>query len=354
LKIIEGHHNIINNPHIRCSAIDALSLVNRDIISVKKMGTINVYIPLLKFMKDIDYNKWMDQIYVLKFTDQILQIFRRFNVFNKTDYVFENIDTTISILIKYANSVADELYDILETGVDNNKMSNTIITILNSIIAIINKKISVHKISSDISMQINITYFKIIKFLTKCKTLYTNNISNDMSIIDMFKFHNLHKLWNTTIKTSINELYQCIIMTFVLLIHNSNINVSEIDLPLLKGLVYIENIKPECSAKIIDFITSPVFLHYIKILDNMDELSDQVIDPIFTVPIVEPFMLPDDPTIYDKDHILIAIRDTEKSPITRAKMLVKDVLEYNQKEDIVKKIQDFKTIHSEYFSLLNL
>ena len=80
---------------------------------------------------------------------------------------------------------------------------------------------------------------------------------------------------------------------------------------------------------------------------HLNELSDEFLDPITCLPIIEPILLPDmksvgDDIFFDKSTILKHLLIKEENPYTRESLTKEQLLEYNSRPDIVEKIENYK------------
>lgn len=81
--------------------------------------------------------------------------------------------------------------------------------------------------------------------------------------------------------------------------------------------------------------------YIIKIKFNDDDVPSEFMDPIFSVEIKDPLMLPKRDEIYDKSFMLFNIRQNKNNPITREPLTIQDVIEYNEQPDIKEKLNEF-------------
>lgn len=94
--------------------------------------------------------------------------------------------------------------------------------------------------------------------------------------------------------------------------------------------------------------------NYIKIIDNgilckhaeqeqyNEDIPEKFLDPIQYTVLVTPIELPDTETIMEKSIILNHLIFNETNPFNGLKLTRKDLIEYNNKDDVMKRINDFK------------
>jgi hypothetical protein len=202
------------------------------------------------------------------------------------------------------------------------------IDVVNRIVTLLLQYFVSNKIlTSDITLMINITCFKLDKFFDtiKARTPLVGEINN---IVKKIKCNMLRIFTN--------------------LIDNGIMNVASVDKGVLNKLV--AEIKFESTEKILNFLKSPEYVKYEINSENIFDLPDDLVDPIFSVPVRNPIMLPHNRDIYDMDYMFVNIRTSGQNPQTREKISVSDVISYNNTEDIISTIKEYKTKHSEYFS----
>ena len=94
------------------------------------------------------------------------------------------------------------------------------------------------------------------------------------------------------------------------------------------------------------------FLIKINVLKNKSNTSndfitictDEFIDNIFSIEIIEPIMIPNSNDFFEKSTMYLLIRETQKNPYTREELTIQNIIEYNMRDDIKNKINDFLII----------
>ena len=69
-------------------------------------------------------------------------------------------------------------------------------------------------------------------------------------------------------------------------------------------------------------------------IENNDKNNTILIDPIFSIEIVTPCMIPYSNELYEEITMKLLCRETQKNPITREKLTLDDLITYNNKENI--------------------
>jgi hypothetical protein len=75
---------------------------------------------------------------------------------------------------------------------------------------------------------------------------------------------------------------------------------------------------------------------------NLDELPEELLDPLLFTPITDPIMIPNVDLIFDKASIMMQIHSEKINPYTREYMDEEIIIEHNKKENINEKINEFK------------
>jgi hypothetical protein len=91
------------------------------------------------------------------------------------------------------------------------------------------------------------------------------------------------------------------------------------------------------------------FLIKINVLKNKSIISDdfitickdEFIDNIFSIEIIDPIMIPHSNDFFEKSTMYLLIRETQKNPYTREELTIQNIIEYNMRDDIKNKINDF-------------
>lgn len=78
------------------------------------------------------------------------------------------------------------------------------------------------------------------------------------------------------------------------------------------------------------------------------EIPDEFCDPLMACEIIEPIILPNTNTIMEKSVILRHLLNNLNNPFNREPLTLEELEEYNNKEDIKKKIQIFNTKKEEW------
>ena len=99
---------------------------------------------------------------------------------------------------------------------------------------------------------------------------------------------------------------------------------------------------------ILDWVSYDII---VEMLDTMEreiknslediEVPDEFLDPIMSTPIEEAVMLPENDIIMDLSVISTHLLSNKTNPFTRSLLTIEDLKEYNLREDIRKKVDDF-------------
>jgi hypothetical protein len=339
--VINGMNGKINNPHIRTSAISLLcdiSIARKDGLYSYYLGE-NVVYALINYLKDVKYSDWMNinedinhSHIIMKLLDACMTFLKceKINVSNIISPIDDN--TIVFVLLQKLGNTLDNVIELIESEdipifVKLAQLS-MFIDVVNRIVTLLLQYFVSNKIlTSDITLMINITCFKLDKFFDtiKARTPLVGEINN---IVKKIKCNMLRIFTN--------------------LIDNGIMNVASVDKGVLNKLV--AEIKFESTEKILNFLKSPEYVKYEINSENIFDLPDDLVDPIFSVPVRNPIMLPHNRDIYDMDYMFVNIRTSGQNPQTREKISVSDVISYNNTEDIISTIKEYKTKHSEYFS----
>ena len=80
----------------------------------------------------------------------------------------------------------------------------------------------------------------------------------------------------------------------------------------------------------------------IEKLEDEEDIPDEFLDPIMSVVIRDPIILPDTNTIMDLNVISTHLLSNKTNPFTRSPLTLEDLMEYNKKKEVVTKISEFK------------
>jgi hypothetical protein len=127
---------------------------------------------------------------------------------------------------------------------------------------------------------------------------------------------------------------------------------------MVSHVIVFENIKKMSPSngffdsqinKIIDMISDNTKAHD----ENEIEFTDEFLDSITYEPIIEPVMIPDIDCFFDRTTICVHLLNNNTNPLTRKTMTLKSFNEYNEKPDIIKKINEFKLKKQEFIKKKN-
>ena len=76
--------------------------------------------------------------------------------------------------------------------------------------------------------------------------------------------------------------------------------------------------------------------------EDDDNIPEELLDPIMGTLIENPVVLPNSDTVMEKDVIIRHLMNNEENPFTREALTVKELEEYNEKEEVQSFIVGFK------------
>jgi hypothetical protein len=320
-----------------------INLINSSYLNIHEK--FNLFIDITKILIDDKSN------YVpINYLDQMIYIFENIKfltwiTIDEKISVF-NILSKILLKIKKLNKLSDNInnYDTLLYHIlyFENECFNLLTNLLNMEIEfnIYNlMKESVYNFIAAINIFTEICdyYFDNIKDKYIKDLFYKNNL-NISVMLNYINDNNIYKLskFNTDI------LLKNIIISKLIIIykHCDNIDYPSIGLDYENLINYIEtkniNIFYDINTKI--NLLENKFNSY---NDNLDNLNQQYIDNIFNIEILDPIMLPNLNDFFEKTTLYLLIRETNKNPYTRESINLDELIEYNNRDDIKDKINNF-------------
>lgn len=345
LKVKDNQSNIeIFNPLFQ--KIVNLMYVNNDLINIHDKLTI--------FLKIASIFTIYDMINIpLNYVDTLLIFFKSvkfldWSTIDECIDIFNNISKMLLILDNKSilfNTKCDELlYEIL----------NYEDTLLKFVETYINK---------------NINY---ISYTSIKSILYDLiNIINVFSHIESNLINHMNNNYCYEKYSDVIYKFNILLNKFILLTSNKNINKFNIDLliryiMITKLIIFNNQIKLNLFTnvnieydEILNYYNKMNYIIAIDFIDNInnikkiydDELiliekyndiqNDYFIDKIFCVDIKNPYLLPKYDDFFERDLIRLTIRETNKSPLTREKITLSELDEYNNRDDIKLKLNKF-------------
>lgn len=320
-----------------------INLINSSYLNIHEK--FNLFIDITKILIDDKSN------YVpINYLDQMIYIFENIKfltwiTIDEKISVF-NILSKILLKIKKLNKLSDNVnnYDTLLYHIlyFENECFNLLTNLLNMEIEfnIYNlMKESVYNFIAAINIFTEICdyYFDNIKDKYIKDLFYKNNL-NISVMLNYINDNNIYKLskFNTDI------LLKNIIISKLIIIYK---HCNNIDYPLI-GLDY-ENLINYIETKNINIfydINTKINLlknKFNSYNDNLDNLNQQYIDNIFNIEILDPIMLPNLNDFFEKTTLYLLIREANKNPYTRESINLDELIEYNNRDDIKDKINNF-------------
>lgn len=276
------------------------------------------------FVTNIKFLSWStidEKILIIEYISKLLLKLKL-----KNKLYLDNYDNMLYNILYLETEIFNILKIILEANItysDYNLIKNTAYNIITSL---------------NIFNDIEFTYFDFCKENNKyyADLLHKNNLIMNTYLLyftdtskNIYKF-NINLIFNTIIINKFMTIYKNIDY------ESFPINSSEYE---ILEKYYIDN-------KINIFND---FLIKINILKNKSNTSnefitncnDEFIDNIFSIEIIDPIMIPQSTDFFEKSTMYLLIRESHQNPYTREELTIQNLLEYNMRDDIKNKINNF-------------
>jgi hypothetical protein len=366
-NIIAGLDNRITNPHIRFNAVKTYN----DILYYNTRFGIITKIPknmgfaVLKYLTDVKYISFLFSDEIFSHISDVFKILKKHfidqhkmspvDIFTFTD---DSYDFDLDKIIPAINETIDIISKSLEhtitayihnsTNMFNVIMSTKYLTLINNIIENMNIGINIiHKfITNDEYIKLIHDVQKENKYVISSHIIAGINLSYskyiDACLNDKFKINNLIK--NNVINRI--KYINIFIDMFKIFDHLAKNNV------LVETTLNIDALEKFIVKYKLDVTHLVEFIDHKK--DNLieNDLPDEFHDSIFMSVIKDPIMIPHSDDIHDKNSMLYYLSTTPVNPLTREKLNVDDVIEYNKNVEVVKKIKNFTDKKNKYLETL--
>jgi hypothetical protein len=347
LKVRENQFNIeIFNPlfeklvNLMYLNNDIINIHDKLIIFIKLSNIFIIYdminIPsnyvdtLLIFFKSVKFLDWSS-------FDECIDIFNYISkmllILDKNHILFNTkCDELLFEILNYEDNILKFVESYINKNI--NFISYTSIkTILYDLINIINV---FSQIESNLINHMNINYC----FASYSDVIYKFNIQIN-KFISLTSNKNINKfnidlLMRNTIITKFIIFYNQIKLNRFT---NYNIEYDEI-------LNYYNKINYVISVDFVENINNikKIYEDDLILTDKYNDIqNDYFIDKIFCIDIKNPYLLPKYDDFFERDLIRLTIRETNRNPLTREKITLTELDEYNNRDDIKLKLNKFIT-----------
>lgn len=357
-NIIAGLNGKIANPNTRYTAVkrytDILYYNTRYGILTKQPK--NIGFAVLKYITDVKYSTFLFSDEILSHVSDLFKILKKYFIdrtnissYDLFTFVDDDYDFDLDKIIPTINESIDTIgktleyaiasYTINSTNMFQAIMSNKYLLLINSIIDNMNIGLSLIKkfinnsdiikllhdvkkendyiFSSHTIAGINLIYSKYIDICLNDK--YKINVLINNNIISRTKYMNLF--------FEMIKIFEILAENKILI--DTNLNIDILEKYITHHKLNIEN------YNLVNFINHKK--------DELieDDLPEEFHDTIFMSVIKDPIMIPHSEDIHDKNSMLYYLSTNPINPLTREKLTVSDVVEYNKNKDILEKINEF-------------
>ena len=365
--------------------IDMFNLITKYIELYCKFEKItNYYIPnkceYCKLLLNIMTNEHINNHYKFESCKVLLDIF------DKSLYL--SIDSMYEKLIKYLSSVST-YYDWTDFLISQKHFEKTIDMIID-----LDALYSIGKIELDIesvndyiegflynicNISLN-NYDNFVKFCNKhASSLNTFDLKSDVSMIkyliktiniyDKFYIKGITKTYseldikyttmiiyilNTTLNAEHNiynffktphiccELIDCIFESMYMHIDRHKTEFSEFKETIINKIDNYSSISNYKKNKIINSLNQKTIKY---------DLSSEFLDPLLSIPIEHPMKIPNVNEIFDQSSIVTYVKNNNKNPYTRELFSYNELIEYNNRPEIVDELKQFSERKKNYDSM---
>jgi hypothetical protein len=324
--IVNKYGKIQVNKHYRTDAVKIMLLI------IKKQGYANFenYCDdLLLFINEVDYFADTSYIEMFSFHKEIVRtLMISIKDVKIDDKILSNILFKLLTRCGESFSVIDEILNQFPNGrripYELNGICCEIIGVINMTLYLYSEVFKVNKITNSYQELDREFAMLVSKITDECQ-------------LDHVNIH--HKLKQPLLaKNLIDAVIDCIII-----VKNTSI------------LTYIT----ECKDKLVKLINDPTFMIHeskrdeiLKILSecksDVIEYPDEFLDPLLCIPIKLPVMIPDIEDIFDRTTIVTRIKTDPINPYTRKPLTEEIFEEYNKKDEIKIKTNNFMEKFNEW------
>jgi hypothetical protein len=344
MSVIFGLNSKLRNPHIRFSAVTLLGHIwkeskyfNSDIVTPK-----NIQFALLKYITDIKFFDW-----------------------TSPDKAIYHIDTINSILITVHKNLGDEFFVIHDDLIIKPYITPELI------IKLIDNATYIFQVIEDIGNLDTLTLTQIRESIAKLYFTFSNIIDIILILMTGIKVQELflnkdNKFITTDLLVGINMFLMKFFLIFSSgkhVIYTKAHIASEVSVTIGKlmdilyylienKLILLDNLDKNAILYLINSTKLNIPLEHINIIkeffstspninNNIDNLPEQLIDPIFMIPITNPIILPNTDGFYDKNNMMYYLRLAPVNPMTREPLKPEDLENYNNTDYIKEKLKEF-------------
>jgi len=281
---------------------------------------------MIYIFENIKFLTWMTIDEKISLFNILSKILLKIKKLNKLSDNINNCDTLLYHILYFENECFNLLTNLLNMEIEFNIYNLMKESIYNFITAI------------NIFTEITNYYFDNIKDKYIKDLFYKNNLNISVMLNYMNETNNLYKLY----KFNTDILLKNILISKLIIIYK---HCDDFDYPFI-GLDY-ENLINYIETKNINIfydINTKINLlknKFNSYNDNLDNLNQEYIDNIFNIEILDPIMLPNLNDFFEKTTLYLLIRETNKNPYTRESINLDELIEYNSRDDIKDKINNF-------------
>lgn len=355
-NIIAGLDGKITNPNTRYTAVkrytDILYYNARYGILTKQPK--NIGFAVLKYITDVKYSTFLFSDEILSHVSDLFKILKKYFIdrtnispydlftFVDDDYDFD-LDKIIPALNESIDTIGKTLeyaiasYTLNSTNMFQAIMSNKYLVLINSIIDNINIGLSlikkfmnnsdIIKLLHDIKKENN--YIFSSHTIAGINLIYSKYI--DICLNDKYKI-NLLINNNIISETKYMNIFFEMIKIFEMLADNKILIDTNLNIDILEKYIVHYKLSVENLVNFIDHKKDELI---------EDDLPEEFHDTIFMSVIKDPIMIPHSEDIHDKNSMLYYLSTNPINPLTREKLTVADVVEYNKNKDVLEKINEF-------------
>jgi len=339
--IING--NYTNNPHIRFQYANLLMQMERSTDDLSKHSFTN----MIKYYNEVDYNNWTSVDISIKHTISLIDTLLNYNTLCNYSYNIKNelertfIFKICSTGISSINKIEDILNQINEL-VKKYKMN----------IANLNKNMTYKSIIQSASKYVvpyiieNQIIVKLMDYITSIKNMpqeILNEIvsyyTNGIKITNNMHYKKIKELYKNNNNNNIDQSFvELLIKTFS---NNQDNDQIKENLYNIYNNKYPELMNLSKELENIPYLYEIIQTYKNNITNNI-EYPDDFIDPILCIKIVDPIMIPEVKSIFDRSSIITHLYTSKTNPFTRKSLTEEEVNEYNELEEVKQQINEFK------------
>jgi hypothetical protein len=326
-----SNNNDIINVHTR---VIILIKIKNILISEYDINYNDIYIPnnlgiaIINFLSTVKFLDWSFEHEIYTIYNSIFKLLYVCKQKNKLVNYYQNYGQSQYDILFYILLYQKEIFTLIKTELDKET------TFINYTA----KKEKIYGLYNlfNLSLEIEFNLYDTIYNIIPLDLSYKFNLTLDEYIT--------HRLNSSLNKFNSNDYLDSIIYTKIFYINKYFEKKSY----YYYGISYdnlLEYIKIR-NIKITQFMSDEIEKY--KILFN--ELNESInttddierLDPIFSIQIINPYMIPNSNDIYEEVTMKLLCRETQKNPFTRDKFTLDDLINYNNLDEIKLKCNNFK------------